>query len=743
MKKIKFALLVIFAILLTSNFDYAQEKGTLRGIVKDSTNSEVLPFGNVYVKELNTGASTNNRGYFVIPSVPSTKKYTVIVSFIGYKTKFLEVTIEPSKITELEVLLSPSTIELQAIEKVEYLTDEENVPDIGKTILTPKELEIIPKGVETDVLRSLASLPGVQSTGDVSAKFNVRGGESNQNLVLLDGMPVYYPFHAIGLFGVIDPDVINNVEFFRGGYPANYGRAISSVLKIITKDGNKNRYSAKASGSLLSAKGLIEGPIPNGSFYFTGRKSVSNKILKKFLNENELPVDFYDAAFKVNYNSPNFFSGTKFTLQSLLSEDNLEYSDSKKPDYKWSNNVWGFKIFAVGDVPFFLDFGLNLSTFKNEIIPKESGIKPKLNEVYDFTISTDFLYVFDSKDELGIGVDVKSVKSKLFLVNRFNFQADVGLGDIGSNAYLNYKFLRFSNFGIDLGARFNIKNLAAKGDVVEPRVSFNYLFTPRLSFKAAFGIYQQELTTITDEREVLSLFDPVVIIPEYLKKSKSAHYVVGVSTKPFGNVTVDIEGYYKKIFSAPTLNENKTSFSEPDLLESKGESYGAEMQLKLDWNPFDVAVAYSLSRAFKEVNGFKYSPRYDSRHNLNFALTWNLPDDWQISTSWVYHSGFPFTQQIGYYDRLALNNFLNDYNIYQTLIPVQYFGTKNAARLPDYHRLDIIVAKKLDLNFVRMNLDLSAINVYDRKNIYYFEQNTGKRVNMLPFLLTGTVKIEL
>jgi len=733
--------IITVSILLTSLIA-AQEKGTVRGVVKDSLSLESLPFGNVFIKELNVGTSTNNRGYFVIPSVPANRNLTVVVSYVGYKKKELRVLVNADTITDLEILLPSLKIQFETIEKIERII-KENVPDVGKIIITPKEIENIPKGVETDLLRSLASLPGVQSTGDVSAKFNVRGGETNQNLILLDGMPVYYPFHAIGLFSIIDPDVINNVEFFKGGFSANYGRAISSIIKIDTKDGDKNNLRAKLSASLLSAKGLIEGPIPSGSFFVSARKSLSNNILKKFVNENDLPIDFYDASLKINFADPDFFAGSKFSLHGLMSEDNLKYSDLIKPDYRWRNNIWGFRIFTLGEVPFFLDFGISVSQFKNEIMPKQSGIKPKSNEVNDFTISTDFLYVLDSKDEVSLGVDVKSFTTKLFLLNRLDFQIDAGADGLGSNAYLNYKFLRFSDIGIDIGARINLKDLAAKGDLIEPRINVTYLLFPELTLKSAFGVYQQDISTIVDEREVLSLFDPVFIIPDYMHKSKALHYMAGISSKLSNYFSINLESYYKKIVSAPTLNENKTQFNQPDFLQSSGESYGGEIQAKYKTNQIDLSLSYTLSRAFKEVEGVKYHPRYDSRHNLNFSFTLNFFDDWQFSANWIYHSGRPYTQQLGYYDKLLLNDFLYDYKIYESLFPIRYFGDKNTARLPDYHRLDLILAKKINLGFMKLNFDISAINVYNRKNIFYFEQSTGKIVNMLPFLLTATVKAEL
>lgn len=733
---------LILIFFFFSSLISAQEKGILRGVVKDSTNLESLPFGNVLLKEINAGTSTNNRGYFVIPSVPADVRYTLVVSYIGYKSKILNVAVSPGKITELEILLAPSSVELQTVEKIEYLKPEENVPDLGKIVITSGRIESVPKGVESDLLRSLVSMPGVQSTGDVSAKFNVMGGESNQNQVLFDGIPLYYPYHAIGLFSVVDPDLVNNAEFFRGGFPSPNGRAISSVLKIGTRDGNKNHFGGKVSASLLSLKGMIEGPIPGGSFYLTGRRSTSNKILNKFLN-SDVPVDFYDAAFKLNISDPGFFSGAKFTLQGLFSQDNLKYDEPDRPDYRWTNSLIGLKVFTVGSVPFFLDLNISLSAFKNEIISKEGEIKPKLNELYDFTISTDFLYVLDNKDEFGIGADIKSISSKMFLLNRFDFRADVGSEGLSSNAYINYKFLRFPDFGADIGIRANLKNLAAKGDFLEPRVNLSYKVTNAVTLKGSYGIFQQELITIYDEREVISLFDPVVIIPDYLEKSRAAHYILGISAAVSNHISFDVEGYYRRIYASASLNENRTIASDPELIPSQGESYGSQISFNFKNSRFEFNSGYTLSWAFKEVNGIKYRPRFDSRHNFNLSLSYTLPAEIIFSCVFSYHSGNPFTLQYGYYDQFSMNDFLRNGNLFDNVTHVQYYKEKNGGRLPDYHRLDLMLSKKFNLGFMKLSFDLSAVNLYNRKNIYYFEQNTGKRINMLPFMLTGTIKAEI
>lgn len=296
----------------------AQKIGTIRGIVTDSTNGEALAYGNVLIKELNIGASTDTRGYFLIPSVPAGNTYTVVASYVGYISKEISVTVKSGKISHIDIPLGTSTLELQTVEKIGHRVAEENATDIGLQRISVKNLEMLPKGVETDVFRSLQYIPGVRSTGDVSARYYVRGGSSNQNLVMLEGIPIYNPFHALGMFSAVDPDLISNMEFYKGGFSSEYGGRISSVLNLIPKDGNKNRIAGKASLSQLTGKASLEGPIPYGSFVVTGRKSYNNDILKKFLNEQSAPIDFYDYSFKLNYSNPDFMPISKFTVSGFL-----------------------------------------------------------------------------------------------------------------------------------------------------------------------------------------------------------------------------------------------------------------------------------------------------------------------------------------------------------------------------------------------------------------------------------------
>lgn len=733
--------LIIF--LLTISSLNAQQYGKLRGFLTDSTSSEALAFGNVFIEELNIGASTNNRGYYIINNIPANKTYKVLFSYIGYETKELDVFIGANKITQIDVGLVTTGIELQTVEKIGEKVIERNATDLGLERISIKNLETLPKGVETDVFRSLQSIPGVQTTGDVSARYYVRGGSSNQNLVLLNGATIYNPFHALGLFSVIDPEMINTVEFYKGGFSAEYGGRLSSVMDIITKDGNKNQFSTTAASSFLTGKVMVEGPIPTGSFMITGRKSYSQDILKKFLNDQNVPIDFYDASVKLNVENP-FIPNGRFHFFGFLSRDDLKNNNPFKEDFNWENNIFGFQWVQVYDSPLFTTLGLSLSQFAGEVVPNLSNAKPRKNEIKDFNMSLDFNYLFDSKDEIGLGFAFKTFNSELYTENLQGAVSDISSFGGHFSVYGKYKILRWESFGADIGTRFNVTSFTPDAQfTLEPRISLTYRPWAIFSIKGAFGVYQQEITTVTDENEVISLFEPWIVTPEYLSPSKATHYVLGFDYYLTENISFEVETYYKKIENLHAINENKSTTGDPDLVAGKGESYGYEFSTKMNVDPFRFTTGYSLSWSYKEVEGWTYYPKYDSRHNLNVSLEYNIGLGFTASAIWNYRTGLPFTELTGFYDKYFIEDFFGVWDKLGYYAPFTILGDRNLGRLPDYHRLDLSLSKSLEIGFAKFTFDVSIVNVYNRQNIFYFKRDTGEKVNMLPFMPTATIKLEI
>lgn len=735
---------VLFLIFFLTAILAAQEKGTLRGLVTDSTSGEALPYGNALIKELALGASTDANGFFLIPQIPANHQYTLLLSYVGYSTKKISFVVQPNKVTHIDIKLSPSGVQLETIEKVGHRIIEENATDIGLQRLSIKDLERLPQGVELDVFRSLQAQPGVQTTGDVSSRYYVRGGASNQNLVLFNGVTIYNPFHAMGLFSAVDPEMINSAEFYKGGFTAEYGSRLSSVLDLVTKDGNKNQYSATASMSLLTGKLLVEGPIPDGSIIVTGRKSTSTEVLKKFLNKTA-PFDFYDISYKLNYTLPYKDAVSKFTVFGFLSYDEVKNESLIKEDFNWQNNLFGFNWFLAGaESPLFLDIGFSYSSFNGELLPKLSGSKQKSNELSDMTFKMDFVYVYESRDELNLGLTFSDIKTVLFQENHLGGIYDVSLNGSNIVAFVKYKMLRFDNIGLDVGVRYNMAGYTKSGGgTVEPRVSMTLRILPEIAIKGAWGIYQQELVTLTDDDDIITLYEPWVITPAYIKPSKATHYGAGLEVDFMDGFSFEGEVYYKKISDLAILNKNKVFSSDRDFIAGTGDSYGFESMVNINNDLLNLTASYTLSWAYNDIDGWLYHPRYDSRHSVNLSLELNVGKGWMFSSMWFYSKGRPFTQTVGYYDKFNPGNFDDPGNIFQDYFVYTMLGDRNLGRLPDYHRLDVNLSKRFDFNFVKIHLTASIINVYDRANIFYFERETGETVNALPFLPTATIKVEL
>ena len=442
------SVLVLSGIVKTN----AQNYGTLRGFVTDSSNGEVLAYATIYIQETKQGSTTDTRGFYSIPSIP-VGMHSVVFSFVGYFPKVVEVRIRTDKITEFSVQLLPGSVNYNAVVKIGEMIKKPNENDAGLYNLTGREIQVVPKGIEADVMRSLQMIPGVKTSNDVSSRYYVRGGGSDQNLVLLDGVTIYNPYHALGIFSIIDPEIINNVQFYKGTFPAEYGGRLSSVMNIKTNDGNKYRYTGSANASFLTGKVSLEGPIPSGSFILTGRKSYFGEVMKNFLNNKTAPFDFYDLNMKLNYANDNMLKNSKFTVKTLISNDNIKYGDPKLADYSFSNNLFGIDYYQVWEKPLYSYISFSVSNYHAAVLPNFSQAKERINDIKEFAWNNNFTFLFNSRDELGLGLQVKTFSSDLNYQNRLsNF---VTYSDFGANFdfYAKYKFLRFENFGLEAGVR--------------------------------------------------------------------------------------------------------------------------------------------------------------------------------------------------------------------------------------------------------------------------------------------------
>jgi len=737
LRPIKAVLLIL--ILSFPSFAY-YANGTIRGFVSDSSNGEAIIFANIYLQEIHYGAATNNQGYYVLNGVPE-GKHTLIVSYLGYQSKKLTVFVASGKITEVNLRLSPGTIQLDELTVSGKRISEPM--DISMDKITSREIQLLPAAVEADPIRMMQISPGVTTTGDVTAKFFVRGGAGDQNSFLINGATLYYPFHAVGILSAIDPEIISSLEFSKGGFGPEYGGRLSSILNINTRDGNKNRLSATASATLLAGKLSLEGPIPGGSFIAAGRKSYYSGALKNFLRNDDVPFDFYDASVKLNYSNDAISSGSKFTLFGFFSGDLMDFEDPLREDYNISNQIYGVSWRKIWADPLYSIFNFSYSGYSADLDPNLGESKRRNNDISDVSANFDFSYVYSNKDQFDFGLQSKFLATRLQIENLLGNTSEIEQSGSDINLFGKYRFLRWENYSFDIGIRTKLVALSEKRPfLIEPRLAMTYRVIPQVMFKFAYGRYSQEIIALSDENELISVFEPWIIIPPEIASMQSDHLIAGLTFILNEEISFETEYYYKSLINLNEINRKKFDYRFRDLINLDGEAYGAEFQFKYENPSFYSNIGYSLGWVHKINNGVRFAPRYDIRHSFNILSGVKLPFDFQFSSNFQLRSGMPFTPIAGYFDHLNIIKNETFFN-FNEFLPTTLRGRVNSQRLPYYHRLDLGLTKNISFGTSDLSLGINAINVYNRKNIFYFDPDTGEQINMLPALYTFFIRVKI
>ncbi|MAT39899.1 MAG: hypothetical protein CL946_09885 [Ectothiorhodospiraceae bacterium] len=739
--------LSILAILICVSFPYqahAQDgKGGIKGIVTDSLTGERLSLANIYILDQGSGAATDVNGFYFIGNIKA-QTVQIRASLLGYRTVVEEVEIKAGQIIDQNFELAPTAIEMEAIEKtaerrLRYDTEISTMP-IGS-----REIEIVPATVESDLFRTISILPGVVATSDVNSQFYVRGGGGDQNLIILDGMTVYNPFHALGIFSIFDADAVKEAEILKGGFPAEWGNRLSSVINIRTKEGNRKRFSGKINMSQVSGKVMMEGPTPwDGSWMFAGRKSFFDEVLQEFVRQ-ETPFDFHDFMGRVNVSTGE--SG-RLSLHVLNTADKISPLNRFEPEYTWANSAYGMTWFQVLESKYLIETTFSFSNFKGELFPRENpDLTPRTSEISDVYFNGSVTYFQDNGDQYGAGFMFRLPGYKYSFVNSANFFIEEDTKNSETGMWFKYKFKQWDPFSIEIGLRSDLFALvsAHSSDAFEPRFGFTWDITESYAFKAAYSRVHQRVVTITNEDDLVSLFQTWIPVPEDDPSQQADHYIVGIDGDiPFiPGMNFDIQGYYKDMKNLLEFNREKVDANDPDFIQATGESYGMEVFLEQRATQYYGWVAYTLGHTIREAGALTYRPRYDRRHSVNFVFGYKPAPDWDFNLRWEFGSGLPFSQIVGFYDRLLFNGIFSGAG-YSTEEgePYTILGPKNAGRLPSYHRLDVSASKSFNLDPITLSVEASIINLYDRANMFYFDQSTGERIDMLPFLPTVTLKAE-
>jgi hypothetical protein len=733
--------LYCFLFILSPSFLLAQGID-IRGTVTDSSNGERVAYATVLIEGTSKGAATNTSGFYLIPNVEP-GAYTLVVSCVGFLKHSERVSVGFGEPLLLNIRLSPEPIKVSETVVTGRVTRD--VSDVQTSIHTmdQKEIQAVPVSAMPDIFHAIQILPGVVSTSDVNSHFYVRGGGGDQNLIILDGMKIYNPFHALGIFSIFDPDVVRNTEVYTGAFPPGYGGRLSSVVSLNSKDGNTNEIYGRGNLNFLSSKLQLEGPIgDNFTWLADGRKSFSNTTINRFL-QKDLPVSFYDAFVKMTAKVTEDRQ-VRYGIEGFFTGDNLRSNIATEPDYTWRNQAIGFTASGLILGRVYVDAVAYQTLFDATRDSKAStSVTPASTSVHETGLRANATLYLDSKDLFYFGFDMSFPEIQYSLVNAYGIQRQDDDLEIEGWMWFRYQGT-MGPWQYDGGIHLDAISLMKGGGTenIQPRLNISRSLVDNWKMRLSFGEFSQNFITVNNEDDVVSVFDTWIHIPSTLKPEIAEHYVIGLDGNIFPELSLNVQSYYKDYRSLVVYNRDKIDALDPDFINARGNAYGAELLIRYAIPFFDFYGAYTLSRTSITSLGLTYPPRYDREHTVNLLGELHIFEGVDANVRWEFGSGFPYTQTAGYYDRLSLTDFYLQPFVFESGAPYIALGAKNAARLPAYQRLDLGLSYRFQVSSIKARAGLNIINVYGHQNIFYFDRATGRQVNMLPFFPTATLELE-
>ena len=736
------------------------QSGIIRGFVYEAESGEPVIFTNVYLYKTSLGAATDVNGFFSITKIPP-GNYILMVSSMGFDTLQIPVTVKKNDLITKKLFLKKSTYTLEEI-NISAAKENKKV-EVQTSIIkiTPKEIGQIPSiGGQPDLAQYLQILPGVIFSGDQGGQLYIRGGPPIENKVLLDGMELFQAFHSIGLFSVFDVDILKNVDVLTGGFNAEFGGRLSSIMDITTRDGNKNRIAGKIDASTFGGKVLLEGPIAkakkddgaDASFIISVKDSYlkeSSKIFYDYVNPNGLPYNYLDIYGKISINASN---GSKINFYGFNFTDNVQYQILQ--NYQWNSYGGGTNFVIIpGGSPVLLEGNFAYSQYQVSL--QQQNTSPSSSSISGFSGGFHFTYFF-GKNALKYGIDLSGYKTDLTFYNTVNRTIMLDENTTDPSIYAQYKWL-IKKFIFEPG--FRLQYYASLGSASpEPRLSIKYNLSDRFRLKMAAGLYSQNLVSTTYTQDVVNLFYGFIAEPNNLpadfnghkvnsKYQKCDQVVLGFETDLSKNLNLNVEGYYKYYPQITTMNRDKLYDDIPqnsaipdnlkkDFVIETGDAEGVDVSLRYDYKRLHFWGVYSLCFIHMFDGQNWYVPIYDREHNVNLTASYIFGKHltWEADVRWNYGSGFPFTQTAGFYEQINFNN-IGTSIINQNGTLGTIYGDYDKGQLPYYSRLDLNIKKKFDLGrYTKFEINVSVTNALNQENIFYFDRVTYSRVNQLPLM---------
>jgi len=704
---------LVFCLSIFFSHAWAQQNFTISGQIEDASSGEDLIGVTVLVKEIpNRGTISNDYGFYSL-TLPA-GEYTLVYRYIGYDAQEFPLSLTAD--LRQDIALAQGAVSLDEVVIASEAENEQvTSTEIGVSRLDIAEIDKIPVIFgEKDILKTIQLLPGVQTAGEGSSGFFVRGGSADQNLILLDEAPVYNASHLLGFFSVFNSDALKDVKLYKGPYPAEYGGRLSSVMDIRMKEGNSQGFHADGGLGLISSRLTLQGPIveDKGSFMIAGRRTYADIFLPLF-ETDEVSFDgtalyFYDLNAKANY---KLGENDRIFISGYFGRDVFQFSEDFGFDWgnttgtlRW-NHIFGSKLFSNTSI-IYSDYDYQ--------IEGGGGAFSLNSSIQDWNFKQDFDYYINGQNSLSFGANViyhtfdpgevgtseENGIGGLDIENRYALESSIYLSNlqkVTDKLSLEYG-IRYNNF-TQLGPG-TIYTFDTEGNITDtqeygsqepvvtyhglaPRLTGSYVLNDRQSIKGGYARTYQYLHLLSNSTggTPVDLWLPSSnnIAPE-IADQVSLGYFQNFADNAY---EFSIEAYYKDLQNVidykPGANVTLNPEVEGDLLYGDGRAYGVEFYVKKRKGRLTGWISYTLSRSerqFEEINrGEWFSALQDRRHDFTIVGMYQITDRITVSATWLYYTGNAVTFPTGQY--------VVDGTVYN------YYGDRNANRMPDYHRLDV------------------------------------------------------
>jgi hypothetical protein len=753
----RFAHIVLLFFLFSSVFS---QRITVSGYITDAQTGEKIIGATIVCNDNINYTFTNSYGYYNMGLRSGNDIITLQASYVGYMP--LKIDIIPDKDLKIDFKLESRNILDEVIITAESPVTYEKRKEMSIASVPVARISVLPAlGGESDMLKSIQLMPGVQTGNEASSNLYVRGGSPDQNLMVIDDVPIYYVNHLGGFISTFNTDAINSMKLVKGGFPARYGSRLSSVLDVKMKEGNMKEFHGNGMIGMLASKIMVEGPIKKDttSYMLSVRRFMYDLITRPLtratsFNGTSVGYNFYDLNAKINHIISSkdriylsFYSGDDAVLTRYRSQ-----GDVNKTTLRWGNILGSFRWNHLYGERLFSNLTLYSTRYnmgyEYEYIMNYGDRKEKSRSTYtsgiiDISAKLDYEYFINQNYRLKFGG--KSIYH-FFNPNRINYsssgtgaEADTTFGSVKTKGFENAIYLENDitagrRFFTNIGLRVSNYSTSQKNYLhYEPRILSSLMISDKTFLKASWSVMNQYIHLLTGSGPTMQS-DIWVPVTDKIPPSYSQQYALGIE-KTFGkkDYNVSVEGYYKTMNSLITYKEGVALLSSSSDWQSqvetggKGKSYGIEFLLQKNAGKATGWIAYTYSkntRQFEDKNFGKPFPyKYDRTHDISIVYLQKIKENIQFSASWVYGTGNPFTLSAGKYlmstgpgDDLNISTAYYNYG--------QIYNELNSFRMRAYHKLDIGINFHKSVRWGERTWSINVYNVYNRQNPYFYFLDT-------------------